>query len=679
MLTLNKNGTIIYRLGLNKKCEKMREVNKPLFFYTINYIGGGGMAKTRFISDTQTENGLEYLKTLNDQLRNKPKELTKKQQQQIIQVYKNAYMDIINRNIKSAYGNSKEVKNLTAAYSQQIYEELQKVMKKYNNQTATDMANINKQMMKLLMGDGYQQIKDQVDKLVDIVNADTVEQIIRGKVYEDGKGLDKRLWKSVSSSGEKIEDAVASCTAEGMGAAEMAENLKQFAMGGHHTWSRNKIREKLGSGYARKYSGGLDYESLRLARTTITHQAQVETINTKRVNPYMGGIKWHSNHEAGRTCDLCNSRDGHIFIVDKEDVPLDHPNGACWLEPVWMINGKEATPEEIAKDMKAWANGEPNSGAMDKIPEYKGLGGRKQPVEPVKPIKPVKKTVKPATPKKQTVKKQTIEKQTPTAAFNKLTEQQLQEYKDAFLKHGMKKRADVKYLKEAAEAMLNDFPAHFQQAYYRMSKGIKGFWETSKDEAYYTNGSKIISMNCNKELKNVEKYKYYKFAVWFHETGHAMDNLLTLDSNGRTTGRLSYDKEFQQALINDYAAIKKKLVKQKYPDMSDAEIARTFTDEKSYAKLFYSDLAKNHKTKGIQDVIDGLSNSDCRVMWGHGKKYWNRSGTEEGRMNEIASEAWANICEAHGDKETLEYVNKYFPTATKRLNEIIKNKLKELK
>ena len=113
--------------------------------------------------------------------------------------------------------------------------------------------------------------------------------------------------------------------------------------------------------------------------------------------------------------------------------------------------------------------------------------------------------------------------------------------------------------------------------------------------------------------------------------------------------------------------------------MSDDEIARTFTDEKSYAKLFYNDLAKDHKTKGIQDVIDGLSNSDCRVMWGHGKKYWNRSGTEEGRMNEIASEAWANICEAHGDKETLEYVNRYFPTATKRLNEIIINKLKEMK
>ena len=322
------------------------------------------MAKTKFISDTQTQNGLEYLDTLNKQLRNKPKQLTKKQQQQIIQVYRDAYMDIINRNIKGAYGDNKAVKNLTLAYSQQIYDELQKVVREYNSQAAAEIADINKQMMQLLMGDGYIQIKDQVDKLVDIVNKDTVEQIIRGKVYEDGKGLDKRLWKSVSSSGEKIENAVASCTAEGMGAAEMAQNLKEFAMGGHHTWSRNKIREKLGSAYASKYRGGLDYESLRLARTTITHQAQIATLATSKINPYMDAVIWHSDHQAGRTCEECIARNGTKYFINKEAVPLDHPNGGCWLEPCYSM-----TPEEIAKDMKAWANGEPNSGAMDKIYE----------------------------------------------------------------------------------------------------------------------------------------------------------------------------------------------------------------------------------------------------------------------------------------------------------------------
>lgn len=628
------------------------------------------MAKTRFISDTQTENGLEYLKTLNDQLRNKPRELTKKQQQQIIQVYKNAYMDIINRNIKSAYGNSKAIKNLTAAYSQQIYDELLKVIKKYNNQTATDMANINKQMMKLLMGDGYQQIKDQVDKLVDIVNADIVEQIIRGKVYEDGKGLDKRLWKSVSSSGEKIEDAVASCTAEGMGAAEMAENLKQFAMGGHHTWSRNKIREKLGSGYARKYSGGLDYESLRLARTTITHQAQIETINTKRVNPYMGGIKWHSNHEAGRTCDLCNERDGHIFIVDKEDVPLDHPNGACWLEPVWMINGKEATPEEIAKDMKAWANGEKNSGAMDKIPEYKGLGGTKQ------PVKTLKKTIKKAV-KAQTTKKT----QPPKEEFSKLTEQQIKEYTNKFTKDA-RKRGNIEYIEGAGEVLKN-YPEHIQRAYYLAGKHAEGFDETNDIKAWYNHRDNKIHMDGIKTTSYAESRKFDKFIVWFHETGHMMDDLLQIDKDGfRSNSKpLSANDSFIKALKKDFTDTKKRL-DAKYMDISKLtkeEFKVRYSNARAknmlYKDMLYDELANNNNTKGIQDTIEGLSNAAIHIKWGHSKKYWNRGNRNE----EVASEAWAHICAAYCNEESLEMMKKYFPTAVEEFNKIIKNRLKELK
>ena len=38
----------------------------------------------------------------------------------------------------------------------------------------------------------------------------------------------------------------------------------------------------------------------------------------------------------------------------------------CWIQPVYSIDGKtEATPEEIAKDMKAWGAGEKNSKRME--------------------------------------------------------------------------------------------------------------------------------------------------------------------------------------------------------------------------------------------------------------------------------------------------------------------------
>lgn len=630
------------------------------------------MGRTEFSGVGNTQNSIDYFKTLNGQLNNKPRELTKKQQQQIIQVYKKAYMDTINRGIKNAYGDSKAVKNLTAAYSQQIYDELLKVVMKYNSQAAIDLSDTNKQMMQLLMGDGYQQIKDQVDKLVDIVNADTVEQLIRGKVYEDRKGLDKRLWSCTNTSGEKIEDAVASCMAEGMSAADMAENLKEFAMGGHHTWSRNKIREKLGSGYARKYSSGLDYESLRLARTTITHQAQIETINTRKVNPYMGGVKWHSNHEAGRTCDLCNSRDGHIFIVDKEDIPLDHPNGACWLEPVWMINGKEATPEEIAKDMKAWANGEKNSGAMNKIPEYKGLGGTKA------PAKSIKKTIKKA------VKQRGIYTEEERAA--KYTE----------LHETLKKqisKTNKKYTTEGILEALKQAPLEVQDMYLSIGK----FQRTnSTGGAFYSPTDKKIHMSLKDERNlRIQFGEKHRYDVLFHEWGHMIDDQATPDDfkmyrfsggsepmyNKITLKNAIKPTGLAQAFERDMNNWKAKWVEEKFHGKKTLDNTPAPLVNGKFADFLHDNEVF---TIALQDAAKGMSAGAVKTKWGHDAKYYTRNqdgniSAYESACIEVSSELWAEISSSMTQPETRKFLYENFPEMMKSYDKIVKDTLKQFK
>ena len=443
-------------------------------------------------------------------------------------------------------------------------------------------------------------------------------------------------------SGTKISTAINRCIAQGVGATEMSQNLKEFAMGGHHTWSRNKIREKLGDGYARKYgSGGLDYEALRLARTTLTHQAQIAVINSSKINPYLQFVKWHSDHQAGRTCQQCIDRDGQLFKID--EVPLDHPNGMCWIQPVYSIDGKtEATPEEIAKDMKAWAAGEKNSKRMDKIPEYKGLGGTKKPAK--------------------------VEK---VNTYNKLTDQEIEQWKQCFIKD-MRKKSNKEYVNEAAEVLKN-YPPHIQQAYYKTANRLAAFWETSSNEAYYNGPSRVISMDAKKELKNIQKYKYGKFDVWFHEDGHAMDDLLTMDSNGMKHGVISANTEFINALYEDFENSKKRLYKQyqaKY-NLSNSDMANKFKNNKDYTSLFQVELVGDHKTKGLQDIIEGLTNTEIRLGWGHGKAYWNR----DNRNNEVASEAWANILGSYSDKQTFEYMQEYFPKSIEVLNKLIKNNL----
>lgn len=630
------------------------------------------MGRTEFDGNRNTQNAIDYLKTLNGQLNNKPKELTKKQQQQIIQVYKKAYMDTINRGIKNAYGDSKAVKNLTAAYSQQIYDELLKVVMKYNSQAAKDLSDINKQMMQLLMGDGYQQIKDQVDKLVDIVNADTVEQLIRGKVYEDRKGLDKRLWSCTNTSGEKIEDAVASCMAEGMSAADMAENLKEFAMGGHHTWSRNKIREKLGSGYARKYSSGLDYESLRLARTTITHQAQIETINTRKVNPYMGGVKWHSNHEAGRTCDLCNSRDGHIFIVDKEDIPLDHPNGACWLEPVWMINGKEATPEEIAKDMRAWANGEKNSGAMDKIPEYKGLGGTAKP-----------KVVKPKTTKRTTKQRgiYTIEER--AAKYTEL---------EQVLKKQISK-TNKKYTTEGILEALKQAPLEVQDMYLSIGK----FQRTnSTGGAFYSPTDKKIHMSLKDERNlRIQFGEKHRYDVLFHEWGHMIDDQATPDDfkmyrfsggsepmyNKITLKNAIKPTGLAQSFERDMKNWQAKWVQEKFHGKKTLENTPAALVNGKFADFLHDNEVF---TLALQDAAKGMSAGAVKTKWGHDAKYYTRNqdgniSAYESACIEVSSELWAEISSNMTQPETRKFLYENFPEMMKSYDKIVKDTLKQFK
>ena len=625
------------------------------------------MAKTLTGIGYATQGQIDYRKQLESILNNKKKELVRQQQQEIIKVYEKAYKDIIEKGLKKAGGDKAKIDKLTKVYAEQIYNELELIVKQYNADMSSTIETMQAEIMMSMnifeKGD-YYEFKEAVDKAVNVANRKIVQQMIEGKVYHDGKGLDKRIWDSSKMSGTKMRDAINSCIAQGMGAADMSQNLKEFAMGGHHTWSRNKIREKLGDGYARKYgSGGLDYEALRLARTTLTHQAQIAVINSSKINPYLQFVKWHSDHQAGRTCQQCIDRDGQLFKID--EVPLDHPNGMCWIQPVYSIDGKtEATPEEIAKDMKAWAEGSKNSKLMDKIPEYKGLGGTK------KPAKATKKTTK-----------KTTKQQTPKNEFNKLTTQQINGYKKKFVAD-MSKQTNIDYLDEVVE-VLKGYPEHIQQAYYKASQYLKGFQETNKDEAWYNAWRRKVCMDAANETKIAQSRKFNKFDVWFHETGHMMDDLLQMDKNGQRDidNPLSSNESFIKAIKKDYANIKKRIDKeymQKHgltKDEYKAKYPTTKVKNKLYKDVLYNEMADNNKTKGIQDVLEGLSNGDIRIRWGHGKQYWNRKD----RNKEVASEAWANILGSYCDKETLQFMQKYFPTATDELNTIIKNRLKELK
>lgn len=606
-----------------------------------------------------------------DELNHKNQKLLKKHEKEIVNAYisafEDAYEELIIATMDDDKYNKKAYFKARMTYVNQLYEKLSELEAKYNVTTSENYkACVNDffDMEKEFKNDeSYKKLKEAVNKKVDITNEKAINIIKSGKMYEADKNgnfvdLDNRLWNAANASGKKLQDAIVSCLAQGMGPADMARVIKDFGKEGHKTWSAKKIREKLGPGYARSHSGGLDYAALRLARTVHTHTNQLRVIHSKDNNPYINKIMYHSAHVANRTCSMCAERDGQVFAPNK--VPLDHPNGMCWLEPVF-----DRSDKEIAEDIAKWIRGEENSGLMDKAyPELKDS--------------PLYKDKSKEEPKKE---------------YKEVKNQNVEDYKEHFKiladNEGMgrtKYKQACEYIDEAVETLEKYFPQTIKEAYYLISKQIER-WSQEQEGAYWQTFTKRVQFNITSHMNGkVNKYGIGKFDTWFHENGHAMDALLGNmynQSKGVYNGKvLSAQKPFINALKKDFENQKinlrrKYLKEQGYEkqakEYTEAQLKQAISDSE-LNRLYNHYLSGVHKTSGIQDIIEGISNCQIHVQWGHGKQYWNRRNREE----EYASEAWADMLGSYSDPETYEYMKEYFPNALKMQQTIINKAMKEV-
>lgn len=615
-----------------------------------------------------------------DELNHKSQKLLKKHEKEIVQAYvkafEDAYEDLIIATMDDDKYNKKAYFKANLAYVNQLYEKISELEAKYNVATNEDYkACVNgffDMESEFKNNDSYKKLKEAINKKVDITNEKVINIIKSGKIYEADKNgnfvdLDNRLWNAANASGKKLQDAIVSCLATGKGPADMAKVISEFGKEGHKTWNRKKILEKLGPGYARSHSGGLDYPALRLARTVHTHTNQLRVIHGKDTNPYINKIMYHSAHVANRTCSMCAERDGQLFAPNK--VPLDHPNGLCWLEPTF-----DRSDEEIAKDIAAWIRGEENSGLMDKAyPELKDTEVYKDKAKGKK-------------------EKTESKEEKPEKEYKEVKNQDIEDYKQHFKELADKNKMGAQdrkrthdYIDEAVETLEKYFPQTIKDAYYLITQQIKQ-WTQDPDGAYWQAMTMKVQFNVNTNMnRKVNKYGIGKFDTWFHENGHAMDALLGKmynQSKGVYNGKvLSAQKPYINALKKDFENqqinLRRKYLKEKgyqnADQMSEQELKQRIPDKELNA-LYNHYLYGVHKTSGIQDVLEGMSNCQIHVQWGHGKQYWNRSNREQ----EYASEAWANMLGSYSDPETYQYMKEYFPNALKAQENIIKKAMKEV-
>lgn len=414
-------------------------------------------------------NATEYFK----QLQNTNAKLLKKHEKEITKIYSdaflNAYKDILNEMAEAKKvgedWKASELNQAKLAYVKQLAEKTEEVANKYNQKLSQEFKLNSTHFLKdqcPKLGD--KEFLDKINKSIDITNENLITMLKRGKIYQDGKGLSERIWDTSKMAGTKMQDAIASAIATGKGPADIAQAIMEFGTEGHKTWSQKKIREKLGPTYASKYSGGLDYQALRLARTTMTHLHQLEAMHANEVNPYAGALRWHSTQHSYRTCPLCEERNGKIFSMPSAPIkgydicPFDHPNGMCWMEPILMLDGKEITPEDVAEDLNKWIHGEKNSGVMDKaFPELKNAPSI------------VRGVTAAVTKPKETVKAEIPKAQAPTPAIDDMNEFFKNDFKATEYIREFENDMDEDYLKKLT-AYDKEWNKYFEAEKKRLAK-----------------------------------------------------------------------------------------------------------------------------------------------------------------------------------------------------------------
>lgn len=182
-----------------------------------------------------------------------------------------------------------------------------------------------------------------------------VENIVSGAIYGGGAGhwrLSKAIWGDNSQTLSSLYKIVGGGIAQNKSIYEIANELSKYV--NPRAAKQWNLKDSKGvSIYPKK----VEYSAQRLARTLSQHAYQQSIVQTTLKNPMVLGIRWRAN--GSRVCDICKARDGQVY--PKDELPLDHPNGMCVMEPIYLADSDKMiadwvnSPAGTYPSMDAWA------------------------------------------------------------------------------------------------------------------------------------------------------------------------------------------------------------------------------------------------------------------------------------------------------------------------------------
>lgn len=454
------------------------------------------------------------------------------------------------------------------------------------------------------------------------IPTDVVETIISGQLYQGDWSLSSAIWGTNKKIQQDCQNIVARGIAQNKGVYEVAKDLEAYV----NPSARKTYR------WARDYPGStkvIDYNASRLARTMMSHAYQEAFERSTEKDPWVEAYKWNTGHN-NRVCQLCIEREENDSyglgpgIYPKGEVPLDHPNGQCFLTIVQTKN-----TNDVVNDLANWYNGVGDQNMNEKINDFAySLGYTPEML-------------------KRKVKKVGVE-----TAAEKIKQYSDRQIKNAskFIKELEMDQTSVDNYMDAIKGTSREFQNAFVDA---MKKKVKN-WDFDDEGSYYWSSMHEI------------KYTYESIEAWgfggnnhqkqtlFHEIGHAIDDLRQ-GTNSKWTNK----KEFVDAMLKDMNVMNDKCKN------GDVEYI-----------LELKKMVNDDSSKGVQDAISAmhckginLSNvkPNVNVRWHHSQEYYERRDAKK----EAASELFANMCGAQADKNAVKYIEKYFPNTYKEFWNII--------
>ena len=281
--------------------------------------------------------------------------LTQQQQREIEQMYKRISRNISQQTRKLPNTTSGALRNMyLSQLRQQINEQLRDLGQGLEGSVTANMLAVSDAVVEDNLR-FLRYVDMPVQGAFSHISKDVVESIITGQVYKGNWSLSNSIWRTTQKAQADINRIIAEGVAQNRSVYDIAKDLERYVNpSARLPWDWNKVYPGT--------SNKVDYNAQRLARTMISHAYQQSFVRTTQKNPFVTKYRWESSNSA-RICDVCASRDGVLY--DKDDLPMDHPNGMCTYIAVM-----EDSLVDIADRIADWALGEKTDPDLDAYYEF---------------------------------------------------------------------------------------------------------------------------------------------------------------------------------------------------------------------------------------------------------------------------------------------------------------------